>query len=171
MAWVWSEGKVLASNDKRSSFRQASLSCTTSVNHIVVVWLLRSVWLFRTPWTAVRQASHLPEFAQVHVHWLGDTNHLILSCPLLLPSIFPSISVFLNESAFHISWQNYWSFSFSISPSSEYAGLISFKIDWLDLLAVQEILESLLQHHSLKASVLRPIAFFMVQLSLKIKSH
>ena len=94
------------------------------------------------------------------------SNHLILCCPLLLlPSIFPSIRVFSNESALHIRWPKYWSFSFSISPSSEYSGLISFRIDWLDLLAVQGALKSLLQHHCSKASILWHSAFFMVQLS------
>ena len=94
------------------------------------------------------------------------SNHLILCHPLLLlPSIFPSIRVFSNESALHIRWPNYWSFSFSISPSNEYSGLISFRTDWLDLLAVQGTLKSLLQHHSSKASVLWRLAFFTVQLS------
>ena len=94
------------------------------------------------------------------------SNYLILCHPLLLPpSIFPSIRVFSNESVLHIRWPNYWSFSFSIRPSSEYSGLISFKIDWLDLLAVQGALKSLLQHHSSKASILRCSAFLMVQLS------
>ena len=94
------------------------------------------------------------------------SNHLILCHPLLLPpSIFPSIRVFSNESVLHIRWPKYWSFSFSTSPSSEYSGLISFRMDWLDLLSVQGILKSLLQHHSSKASVLRCSAFFIVQLS------
>src|SRR5574339_660519 len=94
------------------------------------------------------------------------SNHLILCRPLLLlPSIFPSIRVFSNESALFIRWQKYWSFSFSISPSNEYSGLISFRIDWLDLLAVHGTLKSLLQHHSSKASILRRSAFFIVQLS------
>ena len=94
------------------------------------------------------------------------SNHLILCHPLLLlPSIFPSIRVFSSESVFHIRWPKYWSFSFSISPSNEYLGLISFRMDWLDLLAVQGILKSLLQHHSSKASVIRHLAFFIVQLS------
>ena len=93
------------------------------------------------------------------------SNHLILSRPLLLlPSIFPSIRVFSNESVLRIRWPKYWSFSFSISPSNEYSGLISFRVDWFDLLAVQETLKSLLQHNS-KASILRRSAFFMVQLS------
>ena len=94
------------------------------------------------------------------------SSHLILCRPLLLPpSIFPSIRVFSNESALHIRWPKYWSFSFSISPSNEYSGLISFTMDWLDLLAVQGTLKSLLQHHSLKASILWHSAFFIVQLS------
>ena len=91
------------------------------------------------------------------------SNHLILCCPLLLPpSIFPSIRVFSNESVFRIQWPKYWSFSFSISPSNEYSGLISFKMDWLDLLAVQGSLKSLYQHHSSKASILQHLAFFIV---------
>ena len=94
------------------------------------------------------------------------SNHLILCRPLLLlPSIFPSIRVFSNESALHVRWPKYWSFSFSISPSNEHPGLISFRVDWLDLLAVQGTLKSLLQHHSSKASILRRSAFFIVQLS------
>ena len=94
------------------------------------------------------------------------SNHLILCLPLLLPpSIFPTLRVFSSESVLHIRWPKYWSFSFSISPSNEYSGLISFRMDWLDLLAVQGTLKSLLQHHSSKASILRPSAFFMVQLS------
>ena len=92
------------------------------------------------------------------------SNHLIL-CPLLLPSIFPSIRVFSSESVLHIRWPKYWSFSFNISPSNEYSGLISFRMDWLDLLAIQGTLRSLLQHHSSKASILQHSAFFMVQLS------
>ena len=94
------------------------------------------------------------------------SNHLILCCPLLLlPSVFPSIRVFYNGLAFRIKWPKYWSFSFSSRPSNEYSGLISFRIDWFDLLAVQGTLKSLLQHHSSKASVLQHSAFFMVQFS------
>ena len=107
----------------------------------------------------------LPEFTQTHVHWVGDAiqpSHP-LSLLLLLPSVFPSIRVFSNESALHIRWLKYW--SFSISPSSEHPGLISFRMVWLDLLAVQGTLKSLLQHHSSKASILRCSAFFVVQLS------
>ena len=94
------------------------------------------------------------------------SNHLIFCCPLLLlPSIFPSIRVFSDESALHIKWPKYWGFSFSISPSNEYSGLMSFRMDWLDLLAVQRTLKSLLQHHSSKALILQHSAFFIVQLS------
>ena len=93
------------------------------------------------------------------------SNCLILCCPLLLPSILPSIRVFSNESVLHIRWLKYWSFSFSINPSNEYSGLISFRMDWFDLLAVQGTLKSLLQHHSSKASILLHSAFFIVQLS------
>ena len=93
-------------------------------------------------------------------------NHLILCCPFLLPpSIFPSIRVFSNESVLHLRWPKYWNFSFRISPSNEFLGLISFRMDWFDLLAVQETLKSLLKHHSSKASILRLSAFFIVQLS------
>ena len=101
----------------------------------------------------------LPELAQT------PSNHLILCCPLLLPSIFPSIRVFSNELFLHIRWPKYWSFSFSISLSNEYSGLISFRIGWFGLLAVQGTLKSLLQHHSSKVSVLQHSAFFMVELS------
>ena len=107
------------------------------------------------------------ELGQTYVHQsVMQSNHLILCLPLLLaPSIFPSIRLFSNESALCIRWSKYWSFSFSISPSNEYSGLISFRIDWLGLLAVQGTLKSLLQHHNSKASVLRRSVFFIVQLS------
>ena len=109
----------------------------------------------------------LPELTQIHVHWISDkSTYLILCHPLVfLPSIFPSITDFLKESVLHIRWPKYWSFSFSISPSNEYSGLMSFRMDRLDLLAVQGTLESLLQHHSSKASILRCSAFVIVQLS------
>ena len=109
----------------------------------------------------------LPEFTQTHViELVMPSNHLILCRPLLLPpSIFPSIRDFSNKSVLCIRWPKYWSFSFSISPSNEYSGLISFRMHWLDLLAVQETLKSLLQHHSSKASILQRSTFFIVQLS------
>jgi len=110
---------------------------------------------------------HLPEFTQTHVHRVGDAiqpSHP-LSSLFLLPPIPPSIRVFSNESTLHMRWPKYWSFSFSIIPSKEYPGLISFRMDWLDLLAVQGTLKSLLQHHSSKASILWHSAFFIVQLS------
>ena len=109
----------------------------------------------------------LPEFTQTHVHRVGDA---IQPSHLLPPSIFPSIRVFSNESVLHIRWQKYWSFSFNISPSNEHPGLISFRMDLLDLLAVQGTLKSLLQHHSSKASILWGLAFFIVQLSHPYKS-
>ena len=108
----------------------------------------------------------LPEFTQTHVHPVMPSSHLILCRPLLLlPPIPPSIRVFSNESTLHMRWPKYWSFSLSISPSNEYPGLVSFRMDWLDLLAVQGTLKSLLQHHSSKASILQRSAFFTVQLS------
>ena len=111
--------------------------------------------------------SNLLEFTQAHVHWsVMPSNHLsFCRSLLLLPSIFPSIKVFSNESVLCIRWPKCWSFSFSISPSNEYSGLISFRMDWLDLLAVQGTLKSLFQYHSSKASILRCSAFFIVQLS------
>ena len=109
----------------------------------------------------------LPEFTQTHVHRVDDAIQPLILCRplLLLPSIVPSIRVFSNESALRIRWPKYWSCSFKISPTNEYPGLISFRMDWLDLLAVQGTLKSLLQHHSSKASILRHSAFFIVQLS------
>ena len=131
---------------------------------------LSRVRLFATPWTATRQASlsitNSPGFTQTHVQRVRDAiqpSHP-LSFPFS-PSIFPSIRVFANESVFPIRWPKYWSFSFSISSSNEHPGLVSFKMNWLDLLAVQGTLKSLLQHHSSKASSLQHSAFFMVQLS------
>ena len=132
---------------------------------------LSHVQLFVTPWTAARQASlsftnSWSLLKLMSIELVTPSNHLILCHPLLLlPSIFPSIRVFSNESVLHIRWPTYWSFSFSISPSNEYSGLISFRMDWLDLLAVQGILKSLLQHHSSKASIFQHSAFFIVQFS------
>ena len=129
------------------------------------------VRLFTTPWTAAHQASLSITNSQsllklMPIESVVLSNHLILCFSfLLLPSVFPSIRVFSSESVLHIRWPNYWSFSFSISPSNEYSGLISFRMDWLDLLAIQEILKSLLQHHSSKATILWHSAFFIVQLT------
>ena len=133
--------------------------------------LLSCVRLFATPWTAARQASlsitnswSLIKFMSIAS--MMPSNHLILCRSLLLPpSIFPSIRVFSNESVLHIRWPKYWHFSFSISPSNEYSGLISFRMDWLGLLSGQWTLKSLLWHHSSKASILWCSAFFIVQLS------
>ena len=129
------------------------------------------VRLFATPWTAAPQANLSIINSQsllklVSIESVMPSNHLILCRPLLLPhSVFPSIRVFSNESVLHIRWPKYWSFSFIISPSSEYSGLIPFRMDWLDLLAVQGTLKSLLQHHSSKASILWCLTFFIVQFS------
>ena len=127
--------------------------------------------LFATPWTASCQASLSITNSRsllklISMESVMPSTHLILCQPLLLsPSIFPSIRVFSNESVLHIMWPKYWSFSFNIGPSSEYSGLISLSMDWLDLLAVQGTLKSLLQHHSSKASIFQHSAFFVVQLS------
>ena len=129
------------------------------------------ICLFATPWTAALQASLSITNSQsllklMSIESVMPSNHLILCWPLLLLSlIFPSIRVFSNESVPHIRWPKYGSFSFSINPSNEYSGLISFRMDWLDLLAVQGTLKSLLQHHSSKTSILRCSVFFIVQLS------
>ena len=126
---------------------------------------LSHVQFFETPWTAAHQASLSITNSQ-SLSKLMSSNHLILCCPLLLPSsIFSSIRVFSNESVLRIRWPKFWSFGFSISPSNEYSGLISLKIDWLDLHTVQGTLKSLFQHHSSKASILWHSAFFTVQFS------
>ena len=127
------------------------------------------VRLLVTPWTAAHQASLSFAVSQsllklMSIESVMPSNHLIL-CHPLLPSIFPSIRVFSNESVLHTRWPKYWSFSFNISPFNEYSGLISFRMDWFDLLAVQGTLKSLLQHHSSKASILQCSAFFIVQFS------
>ena len=138
---------------------------------VVIVHSLSRVWLFATPWTAAHQASLSITSSWILLKLMSiesviPSNHLILCHPLLLlSSIFPSIRVSSNELALHIRWPKYWSFSFSIHPSSEYSELISFRMDWFDLLAVQGTLKSLLQHHGSKASILRCSAFFMVQLT------
>ena len=145
--------------------------CPTSValyNHLSSVQSLSCVRLFATPWTAAHQASLSFTNSQsllklMSIDLVMPSNHLILCHPLLLPPIFPSISVISNKSVLRIRWPKYWSFTFSISPSNEYSGLISFRMDWLELLAVQGTLKSHLQHHSSKASILRCSAFFIVQ--------
>jgi len=170
------------------------LNCFWKKNKLFLVYILPNVFLSKkilyavllilssvqslslvrflaTPWTAARQASlsiansrNLPKLMSIEP--VTPSNHLILCRPLLLlPSIFPSIRVFSNESALCIRWPKYWSFSFNISPSNDHSGLISFRTDWLDLLAVKGTLKSLLQHHSSKSSILRRPAFFIVQLS------
>ena len=137
---------------------------------VVIVQLLSHVQVCKTPWTAAREAFLSFTISQsllklMSIEFEMPSNNHVLCQPLLLPSAFSSIRVFSSESALHSRWPKYWSFSFSISPSNEYSGLISFRIDWLDLLAVQETLKSLLQHHSSKASILWCSAFFIVQLS------
>ena len=135
------------------------------------VHLLSHVRLFATPWTAACQASlsiikSWSILTLMSIELVMPSNHLILCPPLLLlPSILPSIRVFSNESVLHNRWPKYWSFSYSISPPNEYSGLISFRMNWLDLLAVQETRKCLFQHRSSKASILRRSAFFIVQLS------
>ena len=135
---------------------------------IFVVQSLSQVQLFATPWTAAHQGSlsfTIPWslIKLLSIESVMPSNHLILCCSLLLlPSFFPCIRVFSNESALHIRWPNYWSFSFSIRPSNEYSGLISLRIEWFDFLAVQGTLKSLLQHHSSKASSLWDSVFFMI---------
>ena len=138
--------------------------------HFSSVQSLSRVRLSATPWIAAHQASlsitncqSLPK--PMSIRSVMPSSHLILCRPLLLPSVFPSIRVFSNESAVRIRWPKYWSFSFNISPSNEHPGLISFRMDWLDLLTVQGTLKRLLQHHSSKASILLCSAFFVVQLS------
>ena len=142
---------------------------------LLCCWLLllsfsHCVQLFETPWTTAHQAPLSSTISQsllkfISIELVMLCNHFILSCLLLLSSIFPSIRVFSSELALCIRWLKFWSFSFSISPSDEYSGLISFRIDWFDLPAVQGTLKSLLQHHSSKASILQCSAFFTVQLS------
>ena len=153
--------------------REKSIS---NKRNVLVYWFssvqsLSLVRLFVTPWTAACQASlsitnsqSLPKLMSIEM--VISSNCLILCRPLLLlPSIFPSIRVFSNESVLRMRWLKYWSFSFNISPFNEHPGLISFRMDWLDILAVQGTLKSLLQHHSSKASILQCSAFFIVQLS------
>ena len=150
-----------------SKFKDISIETYTFSS----VQLLSRVWLFKTPWIAACQASQSITNSQsslrlTSIESMMPSSHLILCCPLLLlPPIPPSIRVFYIESTLCRRWPKYWNFSFSIIPSKEIPGLISFRMDWLDLLAVQGTLKSLLQHHSAKASILRCSAFFIVQLS------
>ena len=145
-----------------------SLCCTGETHQFNSVQLLSRVWLFATPWTAAHQASlsitnsrNLSKLMSIEV--VMPSNHLILCHPLLLlPSIFSSLRVFSNESARHIRWPKYWSFSFNISPSNEHPGLISFRMDGLDILAVQGTCKSLLQKHRSKTSILQRSDFFIV---------
>ena len=154
---------IVSQSEKRSEscwlwkWRERAISSVNSIS---------SVQLFATPWTAARQASlsitnSWSLLKLIFIKLVMPSNHLTL----LPPSIFPSIRVFSNESVLHIRWPKYWCFSFSIRPSNEYSGLISFRVDWLDLLTVQGTLKSLLQHHSLKVSILWCSDFFIVQLS------
>ena len=142
-----------------------------AITNIISVQSLSRIWLFATPWTTARQASLSITNAQsllklISIESVMPSNHLILCCPLLLlPSVFLSIRVFSRESVLHIRWPKYWSFSFIISPSNEYSVPISFRMDWLDLLAIQGTFKSLLQHHSSKASIFQHSTFFIVQLS------
>ena len=148
-----------------SAFHQSPAVLFTKFNS---VQSLSCVQLFVTPWTAARQVSLFFTISQnlvklTCIELVMPSNHLVLCHPLLLlPSLFPRLRVFSNELTLCIRWPKYWSFSFSISHSNEYSGLISFRIDWFDLFVVQGTLKSLLQHHSSKASVLRCSAFFMV---------
>ena len=161
-------------NELQKSYHKLDLIWLWSISLSIQfssVQSLSRVQLLGTPWTATCQTSlsitnSQSLFKFMSIESVMPFNHLILCHPLLLlPSIFPSIRVFSNESILHIRWPKHWSFSFNISPSNEYSGLISFRMDWLDLLVVQGTLKSLLQHHSSKASMLRHPAFFTVQLS------
>ena len=158
-------------HEQHSCPRESEDMCREKFHRFSSVQSLSCVWLFVTPWTAAWQASlsitnswSLPKLMSIES--MMPSNHLILCRPLLLlPLILPSIRVFSNESALHIRWPKYWRFRFNISPSNEHPGLISFKMDLLDLLAVQGTHKSLLQHHNSKASILWHSAFFTVQLS------
>ena len=165
---IW---KILSLYRRHALETESSILDKLLLKRFSSVQSLSRVRLFATPWIAARQASLSITNSQsspklMSIESMMPSNHLILCHPLLLPtSIFPSIRVFSNESALRIRWPKDSSFSFSISPSNEYSGLISFRMDWLDLLAVQGTLKSLLQHHTSKASILRHSAFFIVQLS------
>ena len=168
---------MISHNDDAATYPLSSLNdltyylmgCLPMLHMIFSSVQFNCIRLFGTPWTAARQASLSISnswnlLKLMYIELVMPSNHLTLCCPLLLPSIFPSIRVFPNESVL-IRWLKYWSFSFNISPSNEYSGLISFRMDWLDLLAVQGTLKSLLQHHRSRASILQRSAFSIVQLS------
>ena len=147
-----------------------SLHSSMGERKVSSIQSLNSVWLFATPWTACQASLSIINSRSLlklmSIELMMPSNHLILCCPLLfLPSIFPNIRVFSNESVVRIRWPKYWNFIFSISPSNEYSGLISSRIDWFHLLAVQETLKNVFQHHSSKAWILWCLALVMVQLS------
>ena len=166
--WVEEPGRLQSMGSQKSDTTELLHSLSVQFSS---VQLLSHVQFFATPWTAALQASLSITNSRsppklMSIESVMPSNHLILCCPLLLlSSIFPNIRVFSNELALHIRWPKYWSFSFNISPSNEHPGLISFRMDWLDLLAVQGTLKSFPQHHSSKASILRHSAFFIVHLS------
>ena len=169
--FIFLGSKITADGDCSHEVKRRLLFGRTAMINLSSVQSLIRVPLFVTPWTAACQASLSITnsgslLKLMSIESVMPSNHLILCCPPLQPpSIFPSIWVFSNESVLRIKWPKYWSFSFSISPSKEYSGLISFRMDWLDLLGVQGTLKSLLQHHSSKASILWCSAFFTIQLS------
>ena len=161
---------MLLKRHQTSSKSFSSQSLDPQEGKLSSLQLLSHVRFFVIPWTAACQASlsitnSWSLLKLMSIESVVPFNHLILCCPLLPPSVFPSIRVFSSESVLHIRWPKYWSFSFSISPSNEYSGLISFRMDWLDLFAVQGTLKSFLQHHSSKASVLWCSVFITVHLS------
>ena len=162
--------KITADGDCNHEIKRHLLFGRKAMTNLIVVWLLSHVWLFESPWTVAHQASLSFTISWSLLKLMSiesvPSNHLILCRPLLLlPSVFASLRVFSNESVLRIRWPEYWSFSFSIGPFNEYSGLIFFRMDWLDFLAVQGTRKSLLQHHSSKASILQHSTFFIVQLS------
>ena len=168
--------RIMDKKEHRNSFSKIFLEGWHTYQKLQKSWAFSSVQLlscvrfFVTPWTAACQVSlsftnSWSLLKLMSIELVMPSNHLILCHALLLPSLFPSIRVFSNESVLHIKWPNYWSFSFSINSSSEYSGLISFRMDWLDFPIVEGTLKSVLQHHSSKASILWHLAFFIVQLS------
>ena len=170
-------GKMVCYSHLLKNFSQFVVIYIVKFFQFSLVQSLSCVRLFATPWNAARQASlsitnSRSSLKLTSIESVMPSSHLILCRPLfLLPPIPPSISVFSNESTLHMRWPKYWSFSFSIIPSKEHPGLIFFRMDWLDLLAVQGTLRSLLQHHSSKASILQCSAFFTVQLFTSIHDH